>query len=86
MDFYLILYFFAGLLQDFLWTLNLRFIIKNYGILAGGSSVIATIVMMVVLYSILTRLEDERSIVAIIVYAFGVGTGTVLGMKLKLKK
>ncbi len=86
MDLYFLLYFFAGLLQDFLWTLNVRFIVKSRLVLAGSSSVLATLVTMVVLYSILTRIEDERSIIAIVIYALGVGAGTVFAMKLKLKK
>ncbi|MEI6396895.1 MAG: hypothetical protein WCO48_02400 [Candidatus Taylorbacteria bacterium] len=39
---------------------------------------------MTVLYNVLNRLDSERSIIAIIVYALGIGTGTFLGMKFKI--
>ena len=84
MDYYLILYFFAGVLQDFLLTLNWRFINKERPIPAAFFSFVVTIVTMSVLYNILTQLDKQRSVVAIIIYALGVGTGTVLGMKTKI--
>lgn len=37
-----------------------------------------------VLYSILTKLDNERSIIAIIIYSLGVGTGSYFAMKLKI--
>lgn len=84
MHYYLILYFLAGILQDFLLTLNWRFIAKEKAIPAAIFSVIVTVVSMLVLYNIITQLDKERSIVAIIIYALGIGTGTILGMKTKI--
>jgi len=84
MDYYLILYFFVGVLQDFLLTLNWRFISKERAVPAAFFSFAVTIVTMLVLYNILTQLDRQRSIVAIIVYALGIGVGTMLGMKTKI--
>ncbi len=76
--------FFAGILQDFLLTLNWRYIAKNRALPASVLSFFVTIVTMVVLYNILIRLDAQRSILTIIVYALGIGTGTYLGMKFKI--
>ena len=69
MGYYLLIYFLAGVLQDFLPSVF---------------SFVVTLVSMFVLYNILTRLDEERSIVAIIVYAVGIVVGTLLGMKARL--
>jgi len=79
-----VIYFFAGVLQDFLLTLNWRFMAKDKAILASLFSFLTTIISFVVLYNILTRLDQERSIIAIVIYSFGIATGTFLGMKNKL--
>lgn len=84
MDYYIALYFIAGILQDFLLTLNWRFIAKHKIFPATGLSFLVTIVTMLVLYNILSHLDEQRSLVAIIVYAAGVATGTFLGMKFKI--
>lgn len=84
MSTYLLFYFFAGILQDFLLTLNFRFIAKDKTLPAAFLSFAVTIVTMLVLYNILTRLDAQRSLAAICVYALGVATGTVLGMKTKV--
>ena len=39
---------------------------------------------MLVLYNIITQLDKERGIIAIVIYALGIGTGTILGMKTKI--
>ena len=84
MYYYLIGFYFAGILQDFLLTLNWRFIAGNKVVPASTLSFLVTIVTMTVLYNILNRLDSEHSIVAIVVYAMGIGTGTFLGMKFKI--
>lgn len=83
MSYYLIIYFFAGILQDFLLTLNYRFIAKDKTAFAVLTSFLVTVVSMLVLYNILTKLDAQRSIIAIIVYAVGIATGTLLAMKFK---
>jgi len=82
----LLAYFFAGVLQDTLFTLNQRYVIKNHVISAMLTSFLITIVGLVVLYNILSSLDPQQSIVGITVYAFGVAAGTLLGMKLKIGK
>jgi len=83
MDYYILIYFFAGILQDFLLTLNWRFIAKHKILPATALSFLVTIVTMLVLYNILVHLDQQRSLIAIIVYAVGIATGTFLGMKFK---
>lgn len=83
MDYFLILYFFAGILQDFLLTLNWRFIAKHKVAPAVVMSFLVTIISLFVIYDIILRLDSDRSILAIIIYAAGVATGTFFGMKFK---
>jgi len=83
MDYYIILYFFVGILQDFLLTLNFRYIAKHKVAPAVFVSFLVTITTMLVIYNILSKLDEQRSIVAIIIYAAGVATGTFFGMKFK---
>jgi uncharacterized protein YebE (UPF0316 family) len=83
MDYYIILYFLVGILQDFLLTLNWRYISKNKVLPAALTSFIVTIVGLSVLYHILTHLNNNRGFMAIVVYAAGITTGTILGMKFK---
>jgi len=75
----------VGVLQDFLTTLNLRFIAKEKIIPAVVLSFLTTIVALLVIYNILTQLDKQRSIVAIIIYALGIGTWIFFAMKLKIK-
>ena len=84
MNYYFVLFFFAGILQDFLLTLNWRYIAKNKALPASALSFMVTIVTMLVLYNILTRLDSQHSVLAIVIYAMGIGTGTYLGMKFKI--
>ena len=81
---YIMIYFFAGVLQDFLLTLNWRFIAREKVVPAAFFSFAVTVVTMLVLYNILTQLDRQRSILAIIVYAIGISTGTLLAMKTKI--
>ena len=84
MDLQLLLYFLAGVLQDFLVTLNQRYVIKNHVVSAMITSFIITIVSLVVLYNIISSLDPQKSIPAIIIYALGIAVGTFLAMKLKI--
>lgn len=79
-----IIYFFAGVLQDFLLTLNWRYMAKDKIWGASLFSFLTTIISFVVLYNILTKLDQERSIIAIVVYSIGIAAGTFLGMKTKI--
>lgn len=81
---WLLLYFLAGVLQDFLFTLNLRYVARNNLLLAALSSFLVTVVSLLVLYNIITRLDSQGSILAIIIYSLGIAIGTVLAMKFKI--
>ena len=85
MDYYLLIYFFAGVLQDFVFTLNLRFVNKEKIFPAVITSFLITLISLFVLYNILTRLDSQRTLLAIITYAAGIATGTYLAMKFKVK-
>jgi uncharacterized protein YebE (UPF0316 family) len=78
------IYFLAGILLDFLITINQRYVIKDKILLAMSTSFFITIMSTIVLYSILSSLDPQRSIPAIIVYASGVAIGTLLAMKSKV--
>ncbi len=80
----LITYFVVGILQDFFFTLNLRYVAKEKVFLAVLTSFSTVLISMLVLYNIITRLSDERGVLAIIIYASGIATGTFLAMKLKI--
>ena len=81
---YLIVYFFAGVLQDFLFTLNIKYVAVNKIILAMLTSFLITVVNLVVLYNILIAMDSQRSIAAIVIYAAGIATGTLLAMTFKI--
>lgn len=84
MIFQLLAYFFVGVLQDFLFTLNIKYVAVNKVLLAMLTSFLITVVNLVVLYNILSSLDPQQSIPAIIVYAFGIAIGTLLAMKFKI--
>lgn len=71
-------------MQDFLLTLNWRYIAKHKIAPAVGLSFSVTIVSLLVVYNIISRLDSQRSILAIVIYAAGVATGTFLAMKFKV--
>lgn len=80
MDAYLFVYFFVGVLQDFLVTMNWKYVAKNKILPAVSFSFLTTLVNMVSLYDILTRLDQQNSLFAIVVYATGISMGTLLAM------
>jgi uncharacterized protein YebE (UPF0316 family) len=79
-----IIYFFVGIIQDFLLTLNWRYVAKERPLPAVAFSFLTTAVSMLVFYNILTQLDSEKSVVAMLIYSIGVGTGTYIGMKFKI--
>lgn len=78
------IYFIVGIIQDFLLTLNWRYVAKERPLEAVTFSFLTTAVSMLVFYNILTQLDSERSVVAMLIYAVGVGAGTYIGMKFKI--
>jgi len=82
----LLIYYIAGLLQDFLFTLMFRFVSKEKAIQAAIFSFIGTMVAMVIFFDIVTRLSAEESILGIFAYALGISSGTFLAVKTKIDK
>jgi uncharacterized protein YebE (UPF0316 family) len=80
----LIIYFLVGIVQDFLLTLNWRYVAKDKPLPAVLFSFLTTVVSWLVFYNILTGLDSQKSVLAIIIYSIGVGSGTFLAMKFKL--
>jgi len=79
-----VVYFFAGVLQDFLFTVNLRYVAKDKIFMSVATSFLTVVVSMLALYNIVTQLDPSNGIMAIIVYCLGVATGTYLAMKFKI--
>ena len=84
MDYFLGIYFVAGILQDFLFTLSIRLVNRELPLKAASIAFLDSLVSVGVLYSILSRLDTDRTIVAIVVYSLGIGVGTYLAMRFKL--
>jgi uncharacterized protein YebE (UPF0316 family) len=83
---WLIAYFLVGVLQDFLFTVNLRYVAKNKVVLAVLTSFLVTVVNLLVLYNILNQMDSQRTFITIIIYALGITTGTFLAMKFKINE
>lgn len=86
MEFIWLIYFFVGIIQDFLVTLNFRFIAKERIFLAAITSFVVTALGFLVIFDIISRVGEGSSIGAIMSYALGVGIGTIFALKLKLEK
>lgn len=83
----LIIYFIVGIVQDFFFTMNTKYIAREKVVPAVFFSFLTVLMSMLVLYNILSDLDASRSIPAIIVYSCGIAVGTYLAMKFpKLKK
>ena len=79
-----LIYFLVGVVQDFLTTLNWRYVAKDKVLPAMLFSFLTTAVGILVLYNIITQLDPNRSILAILVYSLGITVGTFLAMKFKV--
>ena len=79
-----VVYFLAGVLQDFLFTINLRYVSKDKIFLSVVTSFLTVVVSMLALYNIITELNPANGIPAIIIYCLGIAFGTFLAMKFKI--
>jgi len=79
-----IIYFLAGVLQDFLFTVNLRYVAKDKIFMSVATSFLTVVVSMLALYNIVTQLDPANGVPAIIIYCLGVASGTYLAMKFKI--
>jgi len=84
MDYYIIIYFLVGLMQDFVIALYTRLVNEGAALSSAVLSTLITVINLAVIYSILIRFDSERSIFAIIAYALGNGVGTFIGVKFKI--
>jgi len=79
-----LIYYFAGVLLDFLLTSNWRAVAKEKPITATIFSFATTVISTTVLYGIIATLDPSKSMIAIIIYSLGVASGTFLAMRLKV--
>ena len=77
----LVIYFLVGVVQDFFFTMNSKYIAREKVLPAVVFSFLTILMSMLVLYNILKDIDSERSITAIIVYSCGIAVGTYVAMK-----
>ncbi len=75
-----LIFFLIGIFQDVLATYYYQTIAKEYPWRAGIFSMIVTLVNLLILYEILTGIENQVLSI-VLVYAFGNGVGTFIVMK-----
>jgi len=75
-----IIFFLVGILQDIFITYYYQTIAKEYAIKSAILATLVTLVNVVVLYKILTGIE-EQVLSIILIYAIGNGVGTMIVMK-----
>lgn len=86
MWYYLMIYFAVGILQDVFWTLNVKYVANEKPVMAASFSFFTSMISMGIFYDILTRLDSERSWIAIVVYSLGISVGTFIAMKSRFGK
>ena len=77
----LAVYFLVGVVQDFFFTMNSKYVAKEKVLPAVIFSFLTILMSMLVLYNILRDINSETSIVAIVVYSCGIATGTYVALK-----
>lgn len=75
-----LVFFLVGIFQDVLATYYYQMIAKEYPWRAGIFSMIVTLVNLLILYEILTGIENQVLSI-VLAYAFGNGVGTFIIMK-----
>jgi hypothetical protein len=75
-----LIFFLVGILQDIFITYYYQTIAKEYAIKSAILATLVTLVNIVILYKILTGIEDQVLSI-ILVYAIGNGVGTMIVMK-----
>jgi len=78
----LIIYFLVGMVQDFFFTLNTRYVAEKKVVPAVAFSFLTVVMSMLVLYNIVQDIDITKGVLAIIVYSCGIAAGTFLAMKL----
>lgn len=78
-------FFAVGIIEDFIGTMTLRYLIAKRIWATTLSTFVITIISLAVFYGIFVKIDqDERRILAIFVYSVGISMGTYLGMKMKM--
>ena len=77
----LAIYFLVGVVQDFFFTMNLKYVAREKVWPAVVFSFLAVSMSMLVLYNIVKDLDPQKSVLAIIVYSCGIAVGTYIAMK-----
>jgi len=82
----LALYFAVGVVQDFFFTLNTKYVAEKKIFPAVVFSFLTVLISMWVLYDIINSIDKTSGILAIIIYSLGIATGTLLAMKVPTLK
>jgi len=78
----LLIYFMVGVVQDFFFTLNTKYVAEKKVFWAVVFSFLTVLISMWVLYDIVSSIDRKNGILAIFVYACGIATGTYFAMKM----
>ncbi len=82
----LLIYFAAGVIQDLFFTLNVQYVATGKFVGAVLTSFMTVFINMLVLFNILTKLDEERGLLTIGVYALGIAIGTIVAMRWHQKR
>ena len=83
----LAIYFFVGVVQDFFFTMNTKYIAREKVLPAVIFSFFTIFVSTLVLYNIIKEINSESGLIAIFVYSCGIALGTYVAMEFpKFKK
>jgi hypothetical protein len=82
------IYYFVGVISTILQVVVVRLISKERAAAASIVVFISNLVQLGVLVSIISSVQSDiqSSWPSLLVYSFGIATGTYLGIKLKLEK
>lgn len=76
-----LIYFGAGILQDIAVTIYYKLISDNKPFAVSVASFILTVINMAILYSIVSTLDPNESILMIIIFGLGNAVGAFLAVK-----
>ena len=78
----LAVYFIVGVVQDFFFTLNTKYVAERKILPAVVFSFLTVLISMWVLYDIISSIDKTSGLTAIIIYSLGIASGTFLAMKI----
>lgn len=85
MELLYLIYFVVGIAVSILFTVQIRYIDHDKAIPASATSFLMTVVNFFLWYNILTQSEMVQGIIGILCYALGIGVGTFIAMKMKIR-